>query len=80
MTHEEVHQRLTAVFRDVFDDPSLEISDSTTADDIDDWDSVNHITLIAAVETQFGISLSTREVKSLANVGDFMKLIESKAR
>ena len=80
MTHEEVHKRLTAVFRDVFDDPSLEISGSTTADDIDDWDSVNHITLIAAVETQFGISLSTREVKNLANVGDFMKLIESKAR
>ena len=80
MTHEEVHKALTAVFRDVFDDPSLEISDSTTADDIDDWDSVNHITLIAAVETQFGISLSTREVKNLANVGDFMKLIESKAR
>jgi acyl carrier protein len=80
VTHEEVHQRLTAVFRDVFDDPSLEISHSTTADDIDDWDSVNHITLIAAVETEFRISLSTREVKNLANVGDFMKLIESKAR
>jgi acyl carrier protein len=80
VTHEEVHKRLTAVFRDVFDDPSLEIADSTTADDIDDWDSVNHITLIAAVETEFRISLSTREVKNLANVGDFMKLIESKAR
>jgi acyl carrier protein len=80
VTHEEVHRRLTAVFRDVFDAPSLEISDSTTADDIDDWDSVNHITLIAAVETEFKISLSTREVKNLANVGDFMKLIESKAR
>ena len=80
MTHEEVHKRLTAVFRDVFDDPSLGISDSTTADDIDDWDSVNHITLIAAVETEFAISLSTREVKNLGNVGDFMKLIESKAR
>lgn len=80
MTHEEVHKRLTAVFRDVFDDPSLGISDSTTADDIDDWDSVNHITLIAAVETEFRISLSTREVKNLGNVGDFMKLIESKAR
>jgi acyl carrier protein len=80
VTHAEVHKRLTAVFRDVFDDPSLEISDSTTADDIDDWDSVNHITLIAAVETEFRISLSTREVKNLANVGDFTKLIESKAR
>lgn len=79
MTHEEVHQRLTAVFRDIFDNPSLEIADSTTADDIEDWDSVNHITLIAAVESEFKIKLSTRDVKNLANVGDFLKLIESKA-
>lgn len=79
MTHEEAHQRLTAVFRDIFDNPSLEIADSTTADDIDDWDSVNHITLIAAVESEFKIKLSTRDVKNLANVGDFLKLIESKA-
>ena len=79
MTHEEAHQRLTAVFRDIFDNPSLEIADSTTADDIEDWDSVNHITLIAAVESEFKIKLSTRDVKNLANVGDFLKLIESKA-
>jgi len=79
VTHEEVHQRLTAVFRDIFDNPSLEIADSTTADDIEDWDSVNHITLIAAVESEFKIKLSTRDVKNLANVGDFLKLIESKA-
>jgi len=79
VTHEEAHQRLTAVFRDIFDNPSLEIADSTTADDIDDWDSVNHITLIAAVESEFKIKLSTRDVKNLANVGDFLKLIESKA-
>jgi acyl carrier protein len=75
MTHDEIHKRLTAVFRDTFDDPSLEIADPTTADDISDWDSITHITLITAVEEEFKVSFSTKDVKSLANVGDFIRLI-----
>jgi acyl carrier protein len=75
MTHDEIHKRLTAVFRDTFDDPSLEIADATTADDISDWDSITHITLITAVEEEFKVSFSTKDVKSLANVGDFIRLI-----
>jgi acyl carrier protein len=78
MSHDEIHKRLTAVFRDIFDDPSLEITDSTTADDISDWDSITHITLITAVEDEFNVSFSTKDVKSLANVGDFIRLIASR--
>jgi acyl carrier protein len=78
MSHDEIHKRLTAVFRDIFDDPSLEITDSTTADDISDWDSITHITLIAAVEEEFNVSFSTKDVKSLANVGGFIRLIASR--
>jgi acyl carrier protein len=78
MSHDEIHKRLTAVFRDIFDDPSLEITDSTTADDISDWDSITHITLITAVEEEFKVSFSTKDVKSLANVGDFIRLIVSR--
>jgi acyl carrier protein len=78
MTHDEIHKRLTAVFRDTFDDPSLEITDATTADDISDWDSITHITLITAVEEEFKVSFSTKDVKSLANVGDFIRLIVSR--
>jgi acyl carrier protein len=71
----EVHQKLTEVFRDIFDDPSLEITETTTADDIDNWDSITHIDLITAVEKAFKVSFSTKDVKALANVGDFIALI-----
>jgi acyl carrier protein len=76
----EVHQKLTEVFRDIFDDPTLEIADSTTADDIDDWDSITHINLIAAVEKAFKVSFNTKDVKALANVGDFISLIVSRLK
>jgi acyl carrier protein len=78
MTAPDIHQKLTAVFRDVFDLPTLEISDVTTANDIPEWDSIMHINLIVAVEKAFGISFTTRDVKSLANVGDLKRLISER--
>ncbi len=80
MNQGEVHSRLTEVFRDVLESPSLEIGESTTADDVAGWDSLSHIDLIVAVERAFGVSFTTREVMSLANVGDLMRLIERRAR
>ena len=53
MTHAEVMERLTGVFRDVFDDDSIVITDQTTANDIEEWDSLEHINLIDAVEQEF---------------------------
>ena len=75
MTRPEIHQKLTSVFRDVFDDPTLEITDATTAKDVPAWDSLAHITLIVSVEKAFATSFSTKDVKALANVGDFIDLI-----
>jgi acyl carrier protein len=80
MTHTEIHQKLTYVFQEIFDDPALEISEATTAKDIAAWDSVTHVDLIVAVEKAFGANFSTKEVKSLANVGDFIELIAKKAK
>lgn len=80
MTNEQIHQKLTAVFRDVFDDDNLEITEATTASDVSGWDSLTHINLIVAAERAFRISFTTKEVKSLANVGDFMRLIASHAK
>lgn len=80
MNQGEVHSRLTEVFRDVFESPSLEIGESTTADDVAGWDSLSHIDLIVAVERAFAVSFTTREVMSLASVGDLMRLIERRAR
>jgi acyl carrier protein len=75
-----VKTRLTRVFQDIFDDPSLQISESTTAADIEAWDSLTHIDLIVQVEKDFKIKLSTGEVRGLKNVGDFISLIAKKAQ
>jgi acyl carrier protein len=72
-------ERLGGIFRDIFEDPALEIRDSTTAADIDGWDSLTHINLIVQVEKEFKIKLTTAEVRGLKNVGDFVALIANKA-
>ncbi len=78
MTKNEIYERLTAVFRDVFDDESIEICDTTTADDIEDWDSIEHITLIGAVESEFKVRFKMGEVSGMKNVGEMVKIIEER--
>jgi acyl carrier protein len=78
MTKEDVLTKLTSVFRDVFDDESLTITDETTASDIEDWDSLSHIDLIAAIEKQFAVKFTTREITDLKNVGDFTSVLAQK--
>ena len=75
MTHTEIHHKLTSVFRNVFDTPTMEISETTTAQNVEAWDSIMHVNLIVAVEQAFGVSFTTKEIKALGNVGDFMQLI-----
>ena len=64
-----IYDRLNKVFRDVFDDDSITVGPRTTADDIDDWDSLEHITLINAVEREFGMKFKMGEISSMKNVG-----------
>ncbi|MCR4896729.1 MAG: acyl carrier protein [Lachnospiraceae bacterium] len=75
MTREEVYEQLNQVFRQVFDDEDIVVSDSTTADDIEDWDSLEHINLVVAVEKQFSIKFNMGEVNSFQNVGEMVDLI-----
>ena len=78
MTDTDLRDRLTSVFRDVFDDPSIAIFDEMTAADVDGWDSLTHVTLIVAAEKAFGVKFSTRDIQSLQNVGGFVALIRKK--
>ncbi len=71
-------ERLTEVFREVFDDDELEIVDATTADDIEDWDSLQHINLLFAVEPEFGVEFSGVEGGKLADVGARKALLRDK--
>jgi acyl carrier protein len=75
MQPEELKAKLTSVFREVFDDETIEIHDATSANDIEDWDSLTHVNLIVAAEKAFGVKFTTREVQGLKNVGEFSALI-----
>ena len=68
MSEQEIYERLNEVFRNVFDDDDIEVEAGTTADDIEDWDSLEHINLISAVEDEFGIRFKMGEVSSMKNV------------
>jgi acyl carrier protein len=73
-----IRARLTEIFRDTFDDESIEIHDAMTAADVDEWDSLNHINLILAVERGFGVRFKTSEIGNLANVGEFLEVLKGK--
>ena len=76
MKKEDILKQLNEVFRDVFDDESLEITGETTAADIEDWDSLMHITLIAEIEDAFDMKFSMKEVLEMKNIGEMVQIIE----
>ena len=78
MSREEVFSKVTEIFRDVFDDSTLVIGDDTNADDIEDWDSLEHIALIVSMEKEFNLKFDIKEVNKLENVGQMIDLIVSK--
>lgn len=73
--HDEIKTRLTNIFRSVFDDDSLTLFDEMTANDVEDWDSLSHITLVVACEKEFGLRLTPAEVGQLKNVGEMLKVL-----
>lgn len=78
MIREELFERLNTVFRDVFDDSSITVSEQTTADDIEDWDSLEHINLMSAVEQEFSIKFTMGQVVTMKNVGEMADIITEK--
>ena len=79
MTSTQTYEKLTAIFRDVFDEDELSLTPETTADDVDGWDSLTHIRLVLAVSKAFGVKFSASEIGNLKNVGELAALIEKKA-
>lgn len=79
MTREEIFEGLNDVFQDVFDDEEIVVDENTTADDIDEWDSLEHINLIVATEKKFGIKFSMNEVTGMKNVGEMADIIAERS-
>ncbi len=78
MTEAELFHRLTKIFVDVLDNEEIVLDRTTTAADIEEWDSLNHISLIVAIERDFNIQLVLEEIEGLRNVGDMIDLISRK--
>lgn len=80
MMNQEIMDRLNAIFQDVFDDDSLTITPETTAKDVEDWDSLTHITLIGAVEDEFRMKFSMKEVVEMKNVGELIDIVAARRK
>ena len=76
---DEIYQRLTRIFHDLFDDDSIVVTPRLTADDVAEWDSLRHIQLILAVQKAFKIRFSAADTANLKNVGELAALIQAKA-
>lgn len=76
MNREEIFEELNTVFRDVFGDDDIVVTDETTSADIDGWDSLMHITLISEVESHFDIRFQMKDVIGMKNVGEMVDIIE----
>ena len=76
MNRTEILEKLNEVFHDVFDNNDIIVTEQTNANDIEEWDSLIHITLISAVEDEFDVSFDMKTVVSMKNVGDMIDAIE----
>lgn len=75
---DELVARVRDIMADVFDLDDLDITRETTAEDIEEWDSLSHIRLVVAIERAFGIKFSNSEIEGLANVGELVDVIQQK--
>ena len=78
MTDAEIHDELTNVFRQVLEDDTIELTSATTADDVDDWDSMNHIFIVVELEKRFGVKFHAAEMEELKNIGELSALVKQK--
>ena len=79
MSRVEIYERLNEVFQDVFGDDDITVTDETTAADVEGWDSLRHITLLAAVEDEFDIEFSMGQTVKMKNVGEMVGLIAQRS-
>jgi acyl carrier protein len=79
MERTEIFEKLNEIFIDLLDLDSIELTDATCADDIEEWDSLSHIQLIVAIEKAFGIKFTSQEIMKWKNVGEMVDTIIAKA-
>ncbi len=75
MSREEILDKVNKVFREVFDDEDVAVTFTSTAADVEGWDSLRHITLIEAVEDEFNMRFQMNEVTGMKDVGEMVDII-----
>tara|TARA_B100001142_G_scaffold233065_1_gene231366 strand:+ start:2240 stop:2482 length:243 start_codon:yes stop_codon:yes gene_type:complete len=80
MTREEVFNGVQNIFRDIFDEDDMVIEDKTNSDNVDEWDSLNHINLVSAIEKEFKINFTLGELMELKDVGAMIDLMMEKLK
>ena len=75
MNREELFEKIQEIFRDIFEDENLKLEESTNSNDIEDWDSLNHINLVVAIENETKIKFNLDELSELKDVGAMIDLI-----
>lgn len=78
MDRKEIFEKLTIIFRDVMDNDEIVLEDNTSANDIEEWDSLAHVQLTERIESEFGLKLSAKEMASWVDVGEMVDFIEKK--
>ena len=80
MERKEIFEKLTEIFRDVMDNDEIVLEENTTAEDIEEWDSLAHVQLIEKIQEVFGVKFSAKEMNSWEDVCEFVDSIEEKLK
>lgn len=75
MGREEILERINEIFQEVFDDEEIEVFEDTTADDIEEWDSIRHLSLISEIEGEYGFKFQAKDIAGMKNVGEMIDII-----
>lgn len=78
MTQEDILSKVQNIFRDVLDEENISLTSQTTANDIEEWDSLTHVQLVVAIEKSFKIKFTSKEILSWKNVGEMVETIHAK--
>jgi acyl carrier protein len=78
MDNKEILGQVQDIFQDILDNDAIVLTDHTTANDVDDWDSLTHIQLVVSIEKHFKIKFTSKEILSWKNVGEMIDDIKAK--
>jgi acyl carrier protein len=80
MDNNEILKKVNVIFTDILDNENIILTGASTAGDVEEWDSLNHIQLVVAIERQFGVRFTSREIQGWNNVGEMIDSISAKIK